>query len=244
MSVVAIAQHRASGGRFAPGRSGNPAGRPKGARNKTTLLVEAVLEESGETLVQKAVAGALGGDGATLRFLLGRLLSPASGDQPVALDLAPGEESDPAAVLGNAIRAMAEGEITPKQALQIGRVLAILAKLKRMSSPPPAKRPVSKTPLPLAQAGGGGARVSGKVRGTAERSESALTPPLSRKGEREAALGGPVFRPVFFARSREIEASSPQPSPAGRGGNSGRTLPRVRGGQGGGIAASVGEAPV
>jgi hypothetical protein len=143
MSVVAIAQHRASGGRFAPGRSGNPAGRPKGARNKTTLLAEAVLGENGETLVQKAVTGALGGDGATLRFLLGRLLPPASGDQPVALDLTPGEENDPAAILAKAIRAMADGEITPKEALQIGRVLAIFAKLKRMSSPSPAKRPVS-----------------------------------------------------------------------------------------------------
>jgi hypothetical protein len=30
-------------GGFAPGQSGNPAGRPKGARNKATLAVEALL---------------------------------------------------------------------------------------------------------------------------------------------------------------------------------------------------------
>jgi hypothetical protein len=35
---------RTDGGRFQPGRSGNPAGRPPGSRNKTTLAVEALIE--------------------------------------------------------------------------------------------------------------------------------------------------------------------------------------------------------
>lgn len=40
-----LSQPRGPGRRFAPGRSGNPAGRPKGSRNKTTLLAEAMLAE-------------------------------------------------------------------------------------------------------------------------------------------------------------------------------------------------------
>lgn len=35
-----------------PGESGNPAGRPKGARNKATLAVEALLDGQHEALTQ------------------------------------------------------------------------------------------------------------------------------------------------------------------------------------------------
>ena len=34
---------RKQGGRFQPGQSGNPAGKPKGARHKTTLLAEKLI---------------------------------------------------------------------------------------------------------------------------------------------------------------------------------------------------------
>ena len=44
---------------FAPGVSGNPAGRPKGARNKTTLAIEALLEGEAEALTRKAIERAL-----------------------------------------------------------------------------------------------------------------------------------------------------------------------------------------
>jgi hypothetical protein len=30
--------------RFQPGQSGNPAGKPKGARNRTTLAIEALID--------------------------------------------------------------------------------------------------------------------------------------------------------------------------------------------------------
>ena len=40
---------------FKPGQSGNPAGRPKGARNKTTLAVEALLDGDAEALTREAI---------------------------------------------------------------------------------------------------------------------------------------------------------------------------------------------
>lgn len=129
MSVAVLAERRASNGRFAPGHSGNPAGRPKGARNRTTLLAEALLDGEGEALCRKAIDRALAGDTAMARFLIGRLC-PASADQPVALGLAPGEEKDPDAVLTRTLRLVADGEITPKQGLQIARFVAILARLR------------------------------------------------------------------------------------------------------------------
>jgi len=47
---------------FAPGTSGNPAGRPKGARNRATVAAEALLEGEAEALTRKAVELALAGD--------------------------------------------------------------------------------------------------------------------------------------------------------------------------------------
>jgi Family of unknown function (DUF5681) len=51
---------------FEPGQSGNPAGKPKGARNKTTLAVEALLDGEAETLTRKAIELAKAGDLAAL----------------------------------------------------------------------------------------------------------------------------------------------------------------------------------
>src|SRR4029450_9803029 len=39
---------------FEPGKSGNPAGKLKGTRNKTTLAVEALLDGEAETITRKA----------------------------------------------------------------------------------------------------------------------------------------------------------------------------------------------
>ncbi|HXW71128.1 MAG TPA: DUF5681 domain-containing protein, partial [Methylocella sp.] len=38
---------------FLPGQSGNPAGRPRGARNKQTIALEALLDGQSEALMQK-----------------------------------------------------------------------------------------------------------------------------------------------------------------------------------------------
>jgi Family of unknown function (DUF5681) len=45
-----------------PGQSGNPSGRPKGARNKITLVVEALLDDEAETITRKAIEVAKSGD--------------------------------------------------------------------------------------------------------------------------------------------------------------------------------------
>ncbi|WP_346658170.1 DUF5681 domain-containing protein [Bradyrhizobium sp. 138] len=62
--------------RFQPGQSGNPRGRPRGSRNRTTLAVEALLEGEAEALTRKAIELATGGDIQALRICLDRLCPP------------------------------------------------------------------------------------------------------------------------------------------------------------------------
>jgi hypothetical protein len=71
---------------FKSGKSGNPLGRPKGSRNKTTVAVEALLEGDAEGIARKAVEKALEGDMAALRLCLERLLPPRR-DRPVTFEL-------------------------------------------------------------------------------------------------------------------------------------------------------------
>lgn len=69
---------------FKPGESGNPMGRPKGGKNKTTIL-KAALEEAMVTQVQedvlailkKATSMAKKGDRAMIKFVLERFLPKA-----------------------------------------------------------------------------------------------------------------------------------------------------------------------
>ena len=58
------------GSRFQKGRSGNPNGRPKGSRNKTTVIAQTLLEGEAEALVRKVVQLALEGDLTCLRICL------------------------------------------------------------------------------------------------------------------------------------------------------------------------------
>lgn len=63
-------------GRFKKGISGNPHGRPQGARNKTTLAAETLLDQEAEKLTRLAIDKALGGDTVCLRLCLDRILPP------------------------------------------------------------------------------------------------------------------------------------------------------------------------
>ena len=49
------------------GQSGNPAGKPKGARHRATLAAETLLDGEAEALTRKAIALALAGDPIALR---------------------------------------------------------------------------------------------------------------------------------------------------------------------------------
>ena len=59
---------------FQPGQSGNPAGRPRGARNKTTVLLEQLLEGNAEPIMRTLIAQAKKGNPKALGLLMPALL--------------------------------------------------------------------------------------------------------------------------------------------------------------------------
>ena len=63
-------------GRFTRGRSGNPAGRPRGCRDHINGTARLLLAGEGEALTRKAVELALAGDPTALRLCLERVLPP------------------------------------------------------------------------------------------------------------------------------------------------------------------------
>lgn len=108
-----------SQGRWLPGVSGIPAGRPKGARNKATLMAQWMLEEDGEGVGRSVVALAKAGDLRAIRLCLDRLY-PRPRDRHVAFDLPPIEtEADVGRALAALMRAVAEGELTPSEAASL-----------------------------------------------------------------------------------------------------------------------------
>ena len=116
-------------GRWKPGQSGNPAGKPKGTRHRATQAVEALLEGQAEALTQKAIEKALEGDGVALRLCLERI-APARKDAAVCFDLpAIASASDTVTASSALLEAVAAGNVTPDEA---SRIMALLKSHKAL----------------------------------------------------------------------------------------------------------------
>jgi hypothetical protein len=104
-----------------PFEPGNP-GKPKGTRHRTTLAVEALLEGEAEKLTRKAIDLALGGDMTALRLCLERI-APARKDRPIMVELPPLKACDDMSAFSAAlINSVAEGQLTPFEAVQITKL--------------------------------------------------------------------------------------------------------------------------
>jgi Family of unknown function (DUF5681) len=138
-SSGASSEKKPRGRPFEPGQSGNPAGRPKGARNRAGRAIEALIDGQGEALGAKAIEKALGGDSAMLRALMRTLVSPRR-ERTVEFDL-PQIESAADAVKASAavIRACAAGELSPREASEIMRLIAAHARIAALEKAPSEK---------------------------------------------------------------------------------------------------------
>ena len=108
---------------FELGKSGNPAGKLKGTRNKTTLAVEALLDGEAETITRKAIELAKDGDLAALRLCLDRIAPPRK-DRPVLFELPPvSSAADAANAAAALLEAVAVGDLTPAEASELGKLI-------------------------------------------------------------------------------------------------------------------------
>ena len=114
---------RGRGRPFDAGSSGNPAGRPAGTRNRATVAIEALLEGEAEAIGRKAVELALEGDSMALRLCMERI-APVRRGRPVKFSLPALEgPADLVKALGGLLRATADGELSPEEAVAVATIL-------------------------------------------------------------------------------------------------------------------------
>jgi Family of unknown function (DUF5681) len=121
-------RRRGPGRPFQPGQSGNPAGKPLGARHRATQAAEALLDGESEALTRKAIELALAGDGTALRLCLDRIIPPRR-ERPLLLELPPvASPADAVGAMSAILAAAARGDLTPGQVGELSGLIANIIK--------------------------------------------------------------------------------------------------------------------
>jgi uncharacterized protein DUF5681 len=108
---------------FQKGQSGNPAGRPRGSRNRSKVLFQDRLDADVEEIADKVVALAKAGDIAAIRLCVDRLM-PVRKGEPVEFELPPFETAaDIVRAAAGIAAAVSAGELTPSEAADLTKVL-------------------------------------------------------------------------------------------------------------------------
>ena len=109
---------------FQKGESGNPAGRPRGARNKRTLAAESMFDRDGPAIIEQLIALAKEGDIAAIKICLDRIF-PRPRGRPVAFDLPPmSSPGDAVAAMSTVVQAIGDGEVSPEEGAELAKVVA------------------------------------------------------------------------------------------------------------------------
>lgn len=118
--------------KFLPGKSGNPAGRPKGSRNRHSLLRESLVTAAeAREVVAKLVESAKAGDTGAAGILMDRLWPKLRPQAPVAqFDLPAADLAQQAEAV---VREMADGRLPVEQGSQILGSLSSVARIKEVS---------------------------------------------------------------------------------------------------------------
>jgi hypothetical protein len=124
---------RGPGRRFVKGESGNPAGRPNGARNHATRVAEDLLEGEAEAITRRAIELAKEGDTTALRLCLERIM-PVRRDRATPFAL-PELRTAGDAVKASAalLKAVANGELSTDQAAALGKLIESYVKAIEVS---------------------------------------------------------------------------------------------------------------
>ena len=112
-----------NGGRFVPGMSGNPAGRPRGSRNKAAALLAGRLDQEWQAVADCLVAAAKAGNAAAANAVLDRV-APRPRGRSIVLDLpriVTLEDVD--AAVDTVLDAVAAGQVTPQEAATVSGII-------------------------------------------------------------------------------------------------------------------------
>jgi hypothetical protein len=134
------------------GQSGNPKGRPRGARNKATVAAEALLDGQAEALTRSCIDRALAGDSIALRLCIDRILAPRR-DRHVRLSIPPiADAKDVPRVLTVILEAATAGTLTPDEGARLAQLVEqvrrsietaeLEARIKAVEQRMEAKKPV------------------------------------------------------------------------------------------------------
>lgn len=110
---------------FQKGQSGNPAGRPRGSRNKTTVLLQNLLEGEAEEIARKAIEMAKAGDMGAIRVCMDRLASIRRKD-PIAFELPPVDKArDSVAAVAAVVAPVGAGDLTTSEAAEVAKIIDV-----------------------------------------------------------------------------------------------------------------------
>ena len=115
-------------GRFRKGKSGNPNGKPRGARNRTTLIAEMLFADEVEDICKTVIGEAKAGNMQAAKIILDRLVPPKR-DRLINIDLPKlDSSSDLLKAIECITRTVGSGQISPSEGEALARIVDIYTK--------------------------------------------------------------------------------------------------------------------